>query len=76
MAMFDIFDLLSFLDVITWRILTSTAIGLGVGAAVFYLSGESTATAPVAVGLGFFGFLIGLFWEFGRESGKRRRRRR
>lgn len=76
MAIFDLLDLFSVADLITWRIFIPTAIGVGAGAAVFYASGESTAAAPVAFGLMLFGFVTGLVWEYCRESGKGRRRRR
>jgi hypothetical protein len=76
MAMFDISDVLSLLDIFTWRIFISTVIGVGAGAAVFYMSGETPASTAIAVGLGLVGLLAGLLWEFGRESGKRRKRYR
>ena len=70
MAIFDALDLLSILDVFSWRSLLPTAIGVGSGLGIYYWSGETPASAAVAFALSFTGLCIGLIWDF---SHRRRR---
>lgn len=70
MAIFDALELLGVLDIFSWRSFLPTAIGIGAGLGVYYLSGETPASAAVAFALGFAGLCIGLVWQF---SHRRRR---
>lgn len=63
MAIFDALDLPGMLDIVAWRSLLPTAIGIGCGLGIYYGSGETPASAAVAFGLGFAGLCIGWIWD-------------
>jgi hypothetical protein len=64
MAFFDVFDVLDILDLFTLRSFIPTAIGVGAGFGVYYLSGETPTSAAIGVAFGLIGFCVGLFWQF------------
>jgi hypothetical protein len=67
MAAFDFLDLLTLLDVFTWRIVIPTVAGVGAGLGAYFLFGETSSSAAVGGALALAGFCIGLFWELGHK---------
>jgi len=72
MAIFDavgfvvgLFDIVAY-----WRFFLPTAIGFAVALGVYYLTGESPASAAVASAIGFAGVCTGLIWQV---AGSKRR---
>jgi hypothetical protein len=70
MAILDVLESLGVLDISPWRLVVPTVVGIGIGLAVYYLSGETPASAAVAFVLWLVSLGIGLAWQFGR--GRRR----
>ena len=64
MALVDVIELLSVLDISSWRLAVPTVVGSGAGLGVYYLSGETPASAAVAFALWLAGLGIGLVWHF------------
>ena len=70
MALLDVLDVLGIFDVLSWRSFLPTVAGIGAGLVVYYLAGQTPASAAVAFALGLTGIGIGLVWEY---SHRRRR---
>jgi hypothetical protein len=70
MSIFDALEFLDFLDIFSWRLIVPSAIGIGAGLGIYYLSGKDPAGAAVAFALGFVGVCIGAVWQF--SHGRRR----
>ena len=64
MAIFDVLDFLGVLDISAWRLAVPTVVGIGAGLGVYFLSGETPASAAVAFALWLAGLVIGIVWEF------------
>ena len=64
MAIFDVLELLGVLDISSWRLAVPAVIGIGAGLGVYYLSGQTPASAAVAAALWLTGLVVGLVWQF------------
>ena len=64
MAIFDALELLGILDISSWRLAVPTVVGVGAGLGVYYISGQTPASAAVAAALWLVGLVVGLVWHF------------
>jgi hypothetical protein len=64
MALFDVLEILNVLDISSWRLSVPTIVGIGAGLGVYFLSGETPASAAVAFALWVVGLVVGIVWEF------------
>lgn len=67
MAVFDVLDFLGIPDFFTWRSFIPTAIWVGAGLGVYYLFGETPASAATCVFLALVGLCVGIFWQLGHK---------
>jgi hypothetical protein len=63
MALIDPFEALELLEY--WRFCLATAIGAGIGLAIYLLAGRTPDLAAVALFLGAMGAVVGFAWEYG-----------
>lgn len=71
MAIFDVLDLLGVLDISPWRLAAPIVIGIGAGLGVYYLSGQTPASAAVAAALWLAGLVIELVWQLSHRQRRR-----
>ena len=64
MAIFDALELLGILDISSWRLAVPTVVGVGAGLGVYYISGQTPASAAVVAALWLVGLVVGLVWHF------------
>ena len=62
--MIELLELIAQFAPSSWRSLLPTAIGIGSGLAIYFVSGKDPAAAAVAFVVGLLGIVIGFAWEF------------
>lgn len=71
MALSAAFEVLAQLGFSSWRSLLPAVAGVAAGLGVYYGTGETPASAAVALALGLLGISLGIAWHLGHRHARK-----